>query len=103
MSELTRCYRSVLKEAKHRVGKENLAKWRPQFREMFHNQDAVVVAPMMRNMFQSDRAHADLLKKYNMGGFKDERERIRKTAAMVGLQAPKFGDELEAEIKGRGQ
>jgi hypothetical protein len=39
---------------------------------------------------KSDAPPQDLLIKYNIGTFIDDRERIKKTAARVGLSIPEF-------------
>lgn len=42
--------------------------------------------------------HKELMIRYNIGGFVDEREKIRRTGNKVGLQVPKFWDEGEDTV-----
>lgn len=95
-------YRQLLRRA-HEYGSANgNAAWtqyvREQFRRHSNERDAVRVAALRLDavetalMFRSIHAYQELLVKYNIGTSIDERERIRRTAARVGLAIDEWSD-----------
>jgi hypothetical protein len=95
-------YRQLLRRA-HLYGAVNgNAMWtqfvRTQFRKHAAERDAArsnalrLDAVESALMFESIHAYHNLLVKYNIGTAIDERERIRRTAARVGLAIPDWND-----------
>jgi hypothetical protein len=95
-------YRQLMRRA-HQYGAVNgNAMWsefvRSQFRKHAHERDSVRANALRLDavesalMFESIHSYHDLLVKYNIGTAIDERERIRRTAARVGLAIDEWKD-----------
>ena len=100
--ELLSAYKVLLKEMGKYCTKNFQSFWRPELRSLFL--DAVQNNPKetsklasvtsdLATVLKYNRQQTELFEKYNIGGFVDEREKIRKTAARVGLKVPTFADE----------
>lgn len=103
---MLRTYRQLLRRA-HKYGQVNgNAMWtnfvRDEFRRHASERDAKRVGSLLLTasesalMFDSIHRYEELLIKYNIGTAIDERERIRRTAARVGLAIPEWNDPPDA-------
>lgn len=105
-SRTLRAYRQLLRRAREYGRANENAVWtqyvREQFRRHASERDAARANALRLDaveaalMFRSIHAYHDLLVKYNIGTSIDERERIRRTAARVGLAIPEWSDPPDA-------
>lgn len=101
-SSVARSYRQLLRRAQQYGAVNNNPMWtnfvRDEFRRHANESDASRIAELRLSasesalMFDSIHKYEDLLIKYNIGTSIDERERIRRTAARVGLAIPEWND-----------
>lgn len=102
-----RAYRQLMRRAKQYGAVNHNAMWsdyvRDQFRRHANERDATRIASLRHDavetatMFDSIHKYEALLLKYNIGTAIDERERIRRTAARVGLAIPEWNDPPDAD------
>ena len=100
-------YKQLLRRAKQYGAVNGNTMWssyvRDQFRRHANERDATRVASLRHDaietatMFESIHKYEALLAKYNIGTAIDERERIRRTAARVGLAIPEWNDPPDAD------
>jgi hypothetical protein len=103
-----RSYRQLMRRAQQYGAVNNNPMWtnfvRDEFRRHASESDASRIESLRLSaaesalMFDSIHRYEDLLIKYNIGTSIDERERIRRTAARVGLAIPEWNDPPESDI-----
>ena len=90
-----RAYRRLLRRAHALEAVNGNAAWRNEVRAQFRAAsaaDAVQRAEAVATVLESTALHTELMVKYNIGAAIDERERIRRTAARVGLGIREWDD-----------
>ena len=91
MSEVIGLYRKLLKEINTYIPSKSQHYWRNKLATQFRTKTIASTheGSELLYLLKGLTGHKDLLTRYNVGAFIDEKERIRKTTARVGLQLPK--------------
>jgi hypothetical protein len=99
MSETKAVLRSLFREINKYIPKEASGLYKRELVNTFRtNKEApqkLNEAKEFLSLLTHSRTHRELLTRYNVGGFIEDRERLRKAGRRVGLQLPAFADEKD--------
>ena len=103
MSQTRFVYKNLLREVERYQPTKDKAKiWKGLVRRHFQSGDgSLIQAKEYALLIKSVREQKELLTEYNIGTFVDERERLRRSSARVGLQLPNFAEDFENNFQKR--